>query len=264
MIAMLLQLVTAVFLLILPIAVAALPVNEIPVAAHVVVVVLENYGFTEIMNSDETPFIRDLARRGALFTHSTAIAHPSEPNYFALFSGSTQGVTDDAEYRFTAPTLAGALRSVGKTFVGYAEAGSPRRHNPWESFDDAAGVGRDFSAFPLDFSRLPTVSFVVPNGDDDMHNGSIGRADAWLRKWIGPYVNWASAHNSLLILTFDEDDRRENNRITTIFVGANVRSGRYDQVIDHLSVLRTIEVMYGLPALGQSAGTSPITGVWMR
>ena len=31
-----------------------------------------------------------------MFTASYAVTHPSEPNYLALFSGSTQGVTDDS------------------------------------------------------------------------------------------------------------------------------------------------------------------------
>lgn len=242
----------------------AAPKPELPVPDHVVVVVLENHGFAEIIESDKAPFIRGLAARGALFIRSYALAHPSEPNYLALFSGSTQGVGDDADYSFAAPSLAGALSDAKRDFLGYAETGSPRYHNIWESFADAAGAGRDLKEFPADFRRLPTVSFVVPNLENDMHDGSIETSDAWLRRLIGPYADWARASNSLLILTFDEDDEQGDNRIPTIFVGQMVAPGRYDERVDHYRVLRTIEAMYGLPPLGHSADVPPITGIWAR
>ena len=77
----------------------------VPEPAHTVVVVMENHSYADIIGNRAAPFINELARRGALFTHSSAITHPSEPNYLALFSGSTQGVTDDGcPNRFTAPT----------------------------------------------------------------------------------------------------------------------------------------------------------------
>jgi len=242
----------------------ASPEPKPPVPDHVVIVVLENHGFSEIIDGGQAPFIRSLARQGALFTRSYALMHPSEPNYLALFSGSTQGVGDDGNYSFDAPSLAGALRGAGFSFLGYAEPGSPRAHNPWESFWDSVGAGRDLRDFPTDFRRLPTVSLVVPNLEHDMHDGSIETGDAWLRKSIGPYADWARANNSLLILTFDEDDERGDNRIPTIFVGGMIAPGRYDERIDHLRVLRTIETMYGLPPLGRSAEVRPITSVWAR
>jgi len=256
--------VSALAALALLLAACAAPRPELPVPDHVVVVVLENHGFAEIMEGDKAPFIRGLAASGALLTRSYALAHPSEPNYLALFSGSTQGVGDDADYSFTARSLAGALSGVKRDFLGYAETGSPRHHNPWESFADAAGVGRDFKEFPADFRRLPAVSFVVPNLENDMHDGTIETSDAWLRRWIGPYADWARANNSLLILTFDEDDERGDNRIPTIFVGQMVSPGRYDERIDHYRVLRTIEAMYGLPPLARSADVPPIASVWVR
>ena len=93
-----------------------------PEPAHTVVVVMENHSYADIIGSRAAPFINELARRGALFTRSYAIAHPSEPNYLALFSGSTQGVADDGcPNRFTAPNLAADLIRAGKTFAGYAE-----------------------------------------------------------------------------------------------------------------------------------------------
>jgi phosphatidylinositol-3-phosphatase len=94
----------------------------VPEPAHTVVVVMENHAYEQIIGDPAAPFINTLARRGALFTRSYAITHPSEPNYLALFSGSTQGIADDGcPYRFTAPNLAADLLEAGKSFAGYAE-----------------------------------------------------------------------------------------------------------------------------------------------
>ena len=66
---------------------------------------------------------------------------------------------------------------------------------------------------------LPTVSFVVPNQENDMHSGSVRTADDWLRRNIRPYVRWARRHNSLLVLTWDEGSG-DDNHIATLVVGA--------------------------------------------
>jgi acid phosphatase len=62
--------------------------------------------------------------------------------------------------------------------------------------------------FPSDYDSLPTVSFVIPNMVNDMHNGvvptSVTAGDTWLRQHLDGYYNWAKDHNSLLIVTFDE------------------------------------------------------------
>jgi acid phosphatase len=90
----------------------------VPTPDHTVVVVLENHSFADIMSGDKAPFIGQLARHGASFTNSFAIAHPSQPNYLALFSGSTHGVTDDRPHVLEGPTLAGALRAVASIIPG--------------------------------------------------------------------------------------------------------------------------------------------------
>jgi hypothetical protein len=95
-----------------------------------------------------------------------------------------------------------------------------------------------------------------------MHNGTIQEADTWLETHLEPYRQWAMSHNSLLIVTWDEDDRKAENHITTIFVGPMVRPGLYAETINHFNVLRTLEDMYGLPAAGKSADATPITNVW--
>jgi hypothetical protein len=234
----------------------------VPAPEHVVVVVLENHSFAQIIGGEEAPFLGDIARRGATFTRSFAVAHPSQPNYFALYSGSTWGFADNGIHVVDAPTLATDLHRAGKSFAGFVEPGSPRRHNPWESFVANAGFAARMRDFPSDFSRLPTVAFVVPNLEHDMHDGSVAAADAWLRRQLGAYAAWCGQNDGLLIVTFDEDDGRAHNHIPTVFFGRSVRPGQYDRTIDHYTVLRTIEAMYGLPPLGESARREPIVDVW--
>lgn len=255
-------LVASLWLAALATGIATAASSGVPEPEHVVVVVLENHSFDEILGTGQAPFLDFLATHGATFTRSIAVAHPSQPNYFALFSGSTQGVGDNGTYSLAAPTLAGSLQAAGKSFVGYAERDSPRKHNPWESFAGSEDVEQDMSAFPSDFARLPTVSFVVPNLNNNMHDGSIAEGDAWLRQHLGPYADWCPGHNSLLIVTFDEPSH-EGTRIPTVFFGGAVKPGLYGEQISHYSVLRTIEAMYGLPLLGESARVSPIVDVWV-
>jgi hypothetical protein len=185
-----------------------------------------------------------------------------------------------------------------------------RKHNPWSNWvraDPTAqnhglppSVNRDFSAFPTmasrtspDFSTLPTIAFVIPNQFHDEHGNKIvaqhseesfKAMDDFLVRHIEPYRRWAASHNSLLIVTWDEDayTMLKNgkgqlvdptgklvpldsngmptrayfpNHIVTVLAGAHVRAGSYDQRIDHCNVLRTIEVAAGLEPLASDGST---------
>jgi acid phosphatase len=123
-------------------------------------------------------------------------------------------------------------------------------------------VSQPLVAFPqAQFDRLPTVAFVVPSLQNDMHDGSVAAGDAWLRKHIAAYAHWAQEHDALLILTWDEDDGTPTNRIPTLFSGARVKPGSYGSTINHYSVLRTVEDLFGLPHLGEAA-RAPAAAPW--
>ncbi|WP_246680176.1 alkaline phosphatase family protein [Mesorhizobium sp. B2-8-9] len=229
---------------------------------HIVVVVMENHSFEQIMQPGAAPYLQKLARNGALFENSHAVAHPSQPNYLALFSGSTHGIRDDGYHEIATPNLADRLHATGKAFSGYAEAGSPRKHNPWETFVDARMAGKSLTKFPREYARLPAVGFVIPNLANDMHDGTIMQADTWLKAHLHAYANWSRRHNSLLIVTFDEDDYRIENRVFTVFYGAGIKPGRYAQRIDHYTLLRTIEEIEGIAPLGTTVVRKAIGNIW--
>jgi len=248
----------------------------IPKPSHVVVVMEENHGYSQIIGSSQAPYINTLATQGALFTKSYALTHPSQPNYLALFSGSTQGIVDDScPHTFSAQTLESELIAAGKTFKGYSEGlpsvGSKtcasgayvRKHVPWTDFSkDLTSDSQPFTSFPTNFANLPSVAWVIPNLNDDMHDGSIQQGDSWLQTNLLAYVTWAKNNNSLLIIQWDENDGSAGNQVATIFVGPMVKPGKYSETINHYNILRTIEDMYGLGHLGNSATAKTISDVW--
>ena len=252
--------------------------SAVPRPDHVVIVIEENHSYSEIIGSPAAPYINSLAQQGALITNSLAVMHPSEPNYLDLFSGSNQGVTDDSvPHSFSAPNLASELLSAGFSFGGYSESlpypgftgGSFAnayfaKHNPWVAFTNVpAADNMPFTSyFPSNYAQLPTVSIVVPNIYDDMHSGPIQQGDAWLRVNLDGYVQWARSNNSLLIVTWDEDDSSAGNHIPTLFVGPMVTPGPYGLTINHIDLLRTLEDMYGLPYAGATPNATPVTYIW--
>lgn len=275
-----------------PLTPSSSPVPEIkkllPSPSHIVIVVLENHGYEQIIDDSAAPYINQLVNSGsALFTESYGLTHPSQPNYLLLFSGTNQGVTDDTfptKIPFSTPNIGSFLLSAKKTFAGYSEglpsvgftgatSGSyASKHSPWVYWQGTGKnmlpfeVNQPFSNFPLDFNKLPDVSFVIPNLDNDMHNGIfdgiIKTGDKWLKNNLDSYIQWSKTHNSLFILTFDEDNYLHGNNIPTIFIGESVKHGKYSERISHLNILRTLEDIYGLPYAGGSSGALPITSCW--
>jgi len=271
----------------------------IPQFKHVIIVIEENHNYDALIGSANAPYITKLSEGGALFTNSHGIGHPSQPNYLALFSGSTHGITNDKclenETPYTTPNLGAALIAKDLTFKGYAETMPSvgylpcyyktstltgqylygRKHAPWVNWTGTKvnnipiADSMPFGYFPKDYNNLPTVAFVIPNMDNDMHNigapgdaAAIQRGDKWLKENIEKYAEWAKTHDSLLIITFDEDDSRTSaNQIPTIFYGAHVKTGKYNEYITHYNVLHTIEAMFKLPA-DDNQNANPIMDVW--
>jgi len=251
-------------------------VTVVPRPDHVVILVLENHSVTNILNNPDAPYIKSLATSGANMTQSYAETHPSQPNYIALFSGSTNGLTDDSCPRtYSTDNLGAQVIAAGIGFTGYSE-GLPsvgytgctsgryaRKHNPWVNFSNVpASANQQLTSFPTHYSTLPGVSFVIPNLDHDMHDGTIAQGDIWIRDNLDGYVQWAKTHNSVLVVTFDEDDNTPTNQIPTVIVGQRVAPGQYSEHINHYNVLRTIEDGFGLPALGNAATAAPILDIW--
>jgi hypothetical protein len=282
--------------------------QSLPRPDHIVIVIEENKAFTDVIGSSAAPYINSLPARGALLTNYSGLHHPSQPNYIELFSGNKQNVCTDTcptAASINAPNLAASLLAAGRTFVGYAEnlpdlttcgptsQQYARKHCPWLDFKGIpAGASRKFGSFPATptgFAFLPTVAFVIPDLFNDMHSAKtsggnptqkeVTQGDVWLKANLDAYATWAATHNSLLIITWDEDSSHYNmptscangintppgNRIATLILGQHVIPGSTSSTpYTHYNLLRTIEKMYGLTPIGNSTATSaqPITGIW--
>jgi acid phosphatase len=247
---------------------------------YVQLVIFENESYDEVIGSSQAPYITSLSKGWANMTQSFAITHPSEPNYLALFSGSTQGVSSDqCPVSFGVDNLGSELLAAKISFRGYAESMPSKGFTGCEAVPDSLPSGflymrkhvpwTDFTNLPKSVSQVykkpfsaPPAKFVwiTPNMCNDMHDCPISTGDTWASKNLPNLIKWDQAHDGVLILTFDENDGSPGNQIPTILIG-NVNPGQFSQTVSHYNVLRTIEDVFGIKPTGSAATAKPIKGV---
>lgn len=249
---------------------------------RVIIVTLENGSPDKAFRQ---PYMNELAKRGAFFSHYHAITHPSQPNYIAMIAGSTMDVATDRNVTVRGQHLGDLLENAGKTWKVYAEdfpgncflgeRSGPyaRKHVPFISFRNIQSrpdrcrniVAATEFADDVANGQLPTYSYYVPNLNNDGHDTGLFYADTWLRLTFGPILdNDELMKDTLVIITFDEDDRLHLNRIYTVFIGAAVQPGTFSsRHYDHYSMLKTIEDIFQLGNLGRhDASAETIWDIW--
>jgi acid phosphatase len=255
-----------------------------PQFKHVYLLVLENEEYGSLVGSGNAPFLNGLIAKYGLATNYFGVAHPSQPNYLALFSGSTQGVTDDGNHDISAANLADQLETAHKTwsvfaqdypggcFAGASQSGGgegigaagsyARKHDPAISFTD-------ISSNPSRCSRISNLAafdpaaadfeLIVPNQCNDMHSCPIATGDAFLRTFVPRITSSPAFAGSVLFITTDEGTTNANGggQVATIVVSPLAKNGFSSAVRhDHYSLLRTIEDSWGLPCLGQACSAT--------
>jgi len=262
--------------------------QTLPKPKHLVVIMLENRDYTDIVGSSLAPYINSLLSDtdAAVFSQAYGSVSGSEPNYLYLFSGSSQGISGDSitAVQFTTCNLGASLIANGYSFAGYSEdlpsvgylgtsyANYARKHNSWS---DWQGNGTNqlptttnlpFTYFPTNYDSLPTVAFVVPNEMDNMHTPSssagITPGDSWFHNHMDGYIQWAKTNNSMLLFTYDESSSSTVQHILVFFIGQGVKGGSYSETIGFDDLLRTIEAMYSLPYCAGSSTAKTIIDVW--
>ena len=250
-----------------------------PLVQHVFTVVLENTDFEAAMAQ---PFLAQLARNGGLLTNYKVVAHPSQPNYFALTAGSTFGVSNDLvtiDARHIGDLVeakGGSWKVYAEQYRGHCDTGKQsgkyvRRHEPFISFKNvqtnparcqrivnAAQLQRDIAQ-----GTLPNYALYVPDLDNDGHDTGVEKADRWLGSTFGPLLkNPGFRRNTLFVVTFDEG--RRGDHLYTVLYGDAVAPGSTSNApYDHFSLLRTTEQVLGLGTLGQADADAPvIAGIW--
>ena len=242
---------------------------------------MENKGAADVVGRSSSPYVIALAHRYAIATRSYAIRHPSLPNYFALTSGSVQGVSSDCtDCHVAARNLVDQLEAASISWKAYMEdlpaacsrvassGGYAKKHDPFMYYDDVARNPRrcrkvvPFDQLASDLRRgtLPTFSFISPNLCDDTHDCDIATGDRFLAGLVPRLLRETGPHG-FVILTWDEGTSNDGccvnahgGRIATIVAGPDVRRHASSaRPIDHYGVLRTIDDALGLPPLGGAA-----------
>jgi hypothetical protein len=238
--------------------------RPVPRLDHVVVIVFENENRPSVLGSGRAPMFDRLARGGADLMQYFAVGAPSLPNYLALVSGSTHGITDDCTRCAVRGTTIGDLltrahRSWGAYAEGYPR--SPRfakKHEPFLYFARDQTHVRPLTA--LRTETLPTYALVAPDLCHSMHDCSVGVGDRWLARFVPPLLR---VPRTAVFVVFDEGGGTGTSPLAAVVAGTAVAPGtRYTRRATHYSVLRTIEDALGIPRLGRSATAQPITGIW--
>jgi phosphatidylinositol-3-phosphatase len=256
--------------------------TTVPVVPHIMVVMMENKSFSQVIGQSDQPYTNSLADSYGLATKSYAFGHPSLPNYLDIVSGSSQGVTDDnppSSHEFPgSPTLADQLVAAGYSAHAYAEnlpldptvsAGNYAvRHVPWEYFPHARISVSDASALipDLNGSNAPDFVWYTPNLIDDEHNGTVEQGDAFLSTFV-PEVQstaWYRAGGEIII-EWDESDGDDSGidgsgggHIPTIVVSEALKSDPEQDPtpVDTAGILHSIENAYGRSFLGAAGDTA--------
>jgi acid phosphatase len=273
------------------------PTGSTVKASHVVLVVLENVNYADVVGSTNAPYFNSLTGQGALAIHYYANVHPSIGNYFMMTTGAMASTDDAYSGTVAPPEMATVLAAAGKSWKVYAE-GIPsagytggdtgaylKRHNPFAYFTDVEGTAAasnivQFSQLATDAGGvLPDFSMIVGNIYDVGHDCApsvttcttavrVQQADAWLKTTLPQVLANASfAGSGLLAVTFDESETDNTNgggQVATVLVGTNVKpeyqaTGTYQ----HQSLLRLMLEAQGLTSLpGASAGAASMAEVW--
>lgn len=266
--------------------------SAVPSSKHIVVVMEENQDYSTVVgNTSVWPNLNNLIAKGALPTNYYANAHPSLGNYFMLTCGQILTDNDSSTQVWNVPNIARSMLAANISFRVYAE-GITRgyvggdtglyliRHNPFAMYSDIAGntqvamqVMWPFTQFAVDVENgdLPEYSFIVPNVDDDAHNGTPQQADSWLQANVvdplSTYPGFKSGGDGILIVDFDEavdsDTAHGGGHVAPVLWGPIVKVG-YKQtsttLYQHQSMLLTVMDALGLSPPPGAAATAPSMG----
>jgi acid phosphatase len=259
--------------------------SGIPRSSHVILVIEENHTYEEVVSN--MPW---LATQGAKYGHATnyhADNAGSLMDYLWLSSGSchnaqncalpagtgdfgcsgdscTSPITDDNIFSeltragLTWKVYAQSLPSAG--FMGDSSGAYDSRHNPAKWYADVINSGSlqrnmvPFTQFAADLAanQLPNYSIIVPDLQNDAHDGTLVQADNFLSGNVAPVLNtpyFQSGGDGLMIVTFDECDAAIGacpENVYTAVIGPRVKPGSVSNTYyRHESTLRTM-----LDALG--------------
>lgn len=256
---------------------------------HIMVIVMENQGYSQIIGSSKAPYINSLASTYASATRWYGLQDSSLADYIALISGTTG--------TYSAPTLAGAFGAANPpiTWKAYMEdmpsvcytgkgiGNYSKLHNPFVYFKSITKTALCNNVVPvvtplsesspmiadLNSSSPPDFVWLTPNECDDMNakcsplNNKIKQGDAWLKTTIPLLLGttWYTQGGGIIIITWDSATTADQSgwntgtggHVPTIVVSAKSAGIPFSSGGNHYGTLRAIEEAYGVGLLGASA-----------
>ena len=246
-------------------------VRRAPSWRHIVVIAFENHSYGQILGSSAPPsYFKTLAAECGSATDYQAVHFPrSLPNYLAATGGRTVTTSD---------CLPGPACSSGGGNI-FSQVGGRRWRTfaesmptPCDPTDTSLYVPRHVPA--VYYTRIPhrvcvrdvvpmpahplrlrrSFTWIAPNLQHDMHDGTPAQASAWLQSLLGgshgllhrhPYVDGDTA----IFIWFDTASG--TGTVTTpipfIVISPSTPAGLVGKAFDHYSALRAWESMLHLP-----------------
>jgi hypothetical protein len=262
--------------------------SVVPSSNHVFLLVEENHSYSSVIGSSSMPYLNSLASKYGLAMQYYANTHPSIGNYFMLTAGAIITNNDSLCSTISNDNVVRHLLTAGKTWKSYAESlpsvgytgcasgAYVKRHTPLAYFSDVANSSEKNNLVPFtQFSKdringtLPNFSFIVPNLNDDAHNGTLAQADTWLKTNIAPLLSSATFQkDGILIIVFDEsvnsDIAHGGGHVAAVVIGPKVKPGSKTATLyQHQNTLKTLMKALGLSSFPGAAGSAPpITGLF--
>jgi hypothetical protein len=209
---------------------------------------MENSNYSSLLGNPDAPWINRAARTYALATRYYGVAHPSQPNYLALTSGSTQNVSSDETTTLQVPNLVDQLEAHGHSWKAYMQSLNAqgnrdtltpmagdyvRKHNPFVSYADIqhnpARMANivDFRQFAADLQTKRVADFVWISPDlcHDMHGRTASQpgdpcadshqltrqGDTFVQTTVDEILRSAAwSGNSVIFLTWDESEASDS------------------------------------------------------
>jgi phosphatidylinositol-3-phosphatase len=267
--------------------------GQIPVVAHVFVLVEENHAFESVIGNASMPYTNSLAQRYGLATQYFANRHNSLPNYFMLTVGDLVTTNDLFTGTVTSDNVVRALTAAGKSWKIYAESlpstgylgptavPYSKDHNPFAYISDVLNSSSQtanivsFTELATDLKNgtLPDYAMILPNAANDGHDcpneassctdtQKLANIDQWIKNNVGPLINSIASQNSVLIYTWDESNVNDlangGGHVATILVGAHVRAGfQSTTMYQHQSTLKLTMQLLGITDFPGAAATAP-------
>jgi phosphatidylinositol-3-phosphatase len=234
---------------------------------RVAVIVMENHGYDSVAG---LPYIGTLVTAGTALTDYHAVSHPSLPNYLALTSGVTWGISDDGYHVLPEQDIGDQLTAAGIPWRAYMEGmGSDCRqgtgdyavkHDPFAYYGGRCQPSVvPFSELPGDLAGAspPRFIWITPNLCDDMHDCSPTVGDSWLRETVPLLLASPAMTNGVVFITWDENEGGGSNQVLTLVLGSR-HATEPASTYSHPSLLATVEDLLGVPRLGATRAVPAI------